>query len=321
MSTSPLRIIFAGTPDFAAVSLEALIGSNHEVIAVYTQPDRPSGRGRKLTPSPVKSLALAHNIPVYQPDNFKEEEPRETLASLQPDLMVVAAYGLILPKAVLATPSYGCINIHASLLPRWRGAAPIHRALMAGDKETGITIMQMDEGLDTGDMLLKKTCPISAQDTSGTLHDKLADLGAEALLESLKLLQQNALQAEPQDDQQACYAAKLSKAEGAVDWSKSARELERQVLGLNPWPVAYSEIQGERLRLWHAQSLEQTAEMPPGTIIAADKTGLQVATGQGVLEIDTAQLPGGKQLPISALFNARQDLFRPGNRFDTGNPS
>lgn len=318
MATRPLRIIFAGTPEFAATSLEALIQSEHQVVAVYTQPDRPAGRGRKLTPSAVKTVALKANIPVLQPLSLKEAAEQQQLAAFDADLMVVAAYGLLLPAAVLTAPKYGCINVHASLLPRWRGAAPIHRALMAGDQETGITIMQMDEGLDTGNMLLKLVCPITLEDTSGSLHDKLADLGAEALLVSLQQLLAGELQSVPQNDELACYAAKLTKAEGMIDWSQKASVLDLKVRGLNPWPVAYTELQGERLRIWHAQALDEDTDQAPGTVIAADKTGLKVATGCGVLEITQAQLPGGKQLPFPALLNARQDLFRPGNRFETG---
>lgn len=321
MSSQPLRIIFAGTPEFAAISLETLINSEHQVIAAYTQPDRPAGRGRKLTPSPVKVLAEKHGIPVYQPLNLKEQADQQQLADLKPDLMVVAAYGLLLPKVVLDTPTMGCINIHASLLPRWRGAAPIHRALIAGDAETGITIMQMNEGLDTGDMLLKLICPINAEDTSGSLHDRLADLGAEALIEGLKGIQAGSLIPEPQDDTQACYASKLTKAEGLINWSQPAEALEKQVKGLNPWPVAYTELNGERIRIWGANKVEQKSDMAAGTITIADKAGLQVATGYQLLEITHAQLAGGKQLPISALLNARQDLFRAGNRFASGESS
>ncbi|WP_210397960.1 methionyl-tRNA formyltransferase [Motiliproteus sediminis] len=316
MSHSPLRIIFAGTPEFAAVSLDALIQSDHQIVAVYTQPDRPAGRGRKLTPSPVKVAALEAGITVCQPLNFKDEEDRRLLASFDADLMIVAAYGLLLPKAVLQTPRLGCINIHASLLPRWRGAAPIHRALLADDSETGITIMQMDEGLDTGAMRLKLRCPIAADDTSGTLHDRLAELGAEALLDALEQLQRGTLPSEVQDSSQATYAHKLTKEEGLIDWQRPASELARQVRGLNPWPVAYSSLQGERVRVWEAQALEHGSDQQPGTLINADRDGLQVATGQGILSITRLQLPNARQLAVADLLNARQDLFRAGNRFD-----
>jgi len=315
MSTPPLRIIFAGTPEFAATSLEALIRSEHQIVAVYTQPDRPAGRGRKLTPSPVKLVAQAAGITVCQPENFKQPEAQAQLARFDADLMIVAAYGLLLPQAVLDTPRLGCINVHASLLPRWRGAAPIHRALLAGDDETGITIMQMDAGLDTGAMLFKLACPIDTDDTSGSLHDRLADLGAEALLDALELLQRGTLQGEPQDNAQATYAHKLSKNEGEVDWGRSARELERQIRGLNPWPVAYSELQGERVRIWGAEALPQPCDQPPGTLIDAGRDGLHVATGKGILSLTRLQLPNARQLDAADLLNARQDLFRAGNRF------
>ncbi|HEY5718405.1 MAG TPA: methionyl-tRNA formyltransferase [Motiliproteus sp.] len=315
MSSSPLRIIFAGTPEFAATSLVALIQSGHQVVAVYTQPDRPAGRGRKLTPSPVKVVAQEAGIKVCQPEHLKSSEALDELAQFDADLMVVAAYGLLLPQAVLDTPRLGCINIHASLLPRWRGAAPIHRALLAGDGETGITIMQMDAGLDTGDMLLKLPCPIEATDTSASLHDRLAELGADALLEALSRLQRGDLQPEPQDSSLANYAHKLTKDEGAIDWGRSAEELERQVRGLNPWPVAFSELQGERVRIWGAQALPLSSDFPPGTLIDMERDGLHVATGKGVLSLTRLQLPNARQLDAADLLNSRQDLFRAGNRF------
>lgn len=317
MSQKPLRIIFAGTPEFAAVSLDALIQSEHQIVAVYTQPDRPAGRGRKLTPSPVKKAALDAGITVCQPLNFKQQADRDLLASFDADLMIVAAYGLLLPKAVLETPRLGCLNIHASLLPRWRGAAPIHRALLANDTETGITIMQMDEGLDTGAMRLKLRCAIAEDDTSGSLHDRLAELGAEALLDALDQLQRDTLPSEAQDASLATYAHKLTKEEGLIDWHRPAAELARQVRGLNPWPVAYSSLQGERVRIWEAKALDKSCDHPAGTLIDADRDGLQVATGQGVLCITRLQLPNARQLAVADLLNARQDLFRAGNRFDS----
>ncbi|MDX1811781.1 MAG: methionyl-tRNA formyltransferase, partial [Gammaproteobacteria bacterium] len=233
-----MKIIYAGTPEFAAVALRALLKTSHEIIAVYTQPDRPAGRGRKLTPSAVKQVALEHNIPVYQPASLKDESAQQELANLNADIMVVAAYGLLLPKAVLDIPIRGCLNIHGSLLPRWRGAAPIQRAIEAGDAETGITIMQMDVGLDTGDMLLKKSCEITDADTTATLHDKLAELGGAAIVEALDLLEKNALPAEKQDDAQAVYAHKLNKAEAVVNWNESAAIIQRKIRAFNPWPVA-----------------------------------------------------------------------------------
>ena len=314
---TPLRIVFAGTPEFAATSLEALIGSEHEVVAVYTQPDRPAGRGKKLTASPVKELAVRSGINVCQPLSLKSDEERQQLAQLNADIMVVAAYGLLLPESILNTPRLGCINVHASLLPRWRGAAPIHRSLIAGDTETGITIMQMDKGLDTGDMLLKKTCPITPEDSSSSLHDRLAEIGATALIEALRQIQTGSITAEPQDNSLACYASKLLKAEGEIRWALSAEKLDRQIRGLNPWPVTYSQLNGERIRIWQGHVCEGQTDQRPGTIISADNDGLCVATGNGIIAITSLQLPGKKQLFIADLLNARQDLFRPGNRFDT----
>lgn len=317
MNQHPLRIVFAGTPEFAATSLKALINSPHQVVAVYTQPDRPAGRGKKLTSSPVKELALLSGVEVFQPLNLKSAEEQQQLAELNADIMVVAAYGLLLPESILNTPRLGCINVHASLLPRWRGAAPIHRSLIAGDKETGITIMQMDKGLDTGDMLHKLRCPISEDDYSGELHDRLSGLGATALLESLEKIVTGTVKSEKQDDTQACYAHKLLKAEGEIDWHQSAEKLDRKIRGLNPWPVAYSQLNGERVRIWEAYSLGEATDQRDGTLISADKEGLRVAAGHGIIVITRAQLPGKKQLPVTDLLNARQDLFRPGNRFES----
>ncbi|WP_207060751.1 methionyl-tRNA formyltransferase [Motiliproteus sp. SC1-56] len=317
METKPLRIVFAGTPAFAAASLDALLNTPHQLVGVYTQPDRPSGRGKKLTPSAVKLRAIEAGLTVFQPQSLKTPEAQAELAALEPDLMVVVAYGLLLPKAVLDIPRLGCINVHASLLPRWRGAAPIERALLAGDEETGITIMQMDEGLDTGDMLLKKRCPIAADDTSHKLHERLMGLGAEALDEALENIALGRAVPEPQDETRACYAAKLTKAEGALDWALPAAELDRRIRGLNPRPVAFSDLNGERVRIWDAFLTKESSERPPGELICAEKEGLKVATGSGVLVITRMQLPGKKQLPVADLLNARQDLFRAGNRFES----
>ncbi len=290
------RIVFAGTPEFSVAPLQALLDSEHEVVAVYTQPDRPAGRGRKLTPSPVKQLALAHQCPVYQPQTFKTPDAQAQLAELQADLMVVVAYGLILPQAVLDTPRLGCINIHASLLPRWRGAAPIQRAIQAGDSETGITIMQMDAGLDTGAMLYKLTTPISATDNAQTLHDRLSPLGAQALLTTLAQLE--SLQGEAQDNLQACYAAKLSKEEAHIDWSAPAQTIVRQIRAFNPWPMAFSYFQGEPLRLLDAQALSGPAHSQPGEIILLEKQGIDISASEGLVRITQLQ-PAGKK-PMSA---------------------
>ncbi|UTW10766.1 methionyl-tRNA formyltransferase [Marinobacterium rhizophilum] len=310
----PLRIVFAGTPDFAAASLQALFETHHDIIAVYTQPDRPAGRGRKLTPSPVKQLALEHGVAVFQPLSLKDAAAQQALADLKPDLMIVAAYGLLLPRVVLETPRLGCINVHASLLPRWRGAAPIHRALLAGDSETGITIMQMDVGLDTGDMLLKASCPILPEDNSGVLHDRLAALGASTLVQSLVAIQNGSCDREVQDNDQACYAHKLEKQEGNIDWQQSADYLARQVRGLAPWPVAFTQLDGTTLRIWAASALDTPSDAAPGTLIAADKTGISVACGQGVLRLTRVQLPGGTPLNSADIMNSRRDSFRLGTR-------
>lgn len=312
MSAQPLRIIFAGTPDFAVHSLQALLDTSHEVIAVYTQPDRPAGRGRKLTPSPVKSLALEQDIPVYQPLTLRDEDAQKELAALNADLMVVVAYGLILPQVVLDTPRLGCINVHGSLLPRWRGAAPIQRAIHLGDQETGVTIMQMEAGLDTGPMLLKTHLPIEADDTAQSLHDKLAQQGGDALKEAVDGLAAGTLTAEVQDDSLANYAEKLSKAEGELDWSKPAIELDRTVRAFNPWPIAWTLLDEATLRIWHAKAEATEHNQTPGTVISADKTGLVIACGEGALRISTLQLPGKKALSITDILNSGKQLFVPG---------
>ncbi len=299
-----LKIIFAGTPEFAARALDALLASPHRVLAVYTQPDRPAGRGRKLTPSPVKQRALAAGIEVRQPATLKDAAEQQALRELDADVMVVAAYGLLLPKAVLEIPRLGCINIHASLLPAWRGAAPIQRAILHGDRETGITIMQMDEGLDTGDILLMRACPIGEDDTAASLHDKLAELGAETLVEALDALAAGHLQARPQDHDQASYAHKLDKAEAWLEWDRPARELERRVRAFNPWPVAQTRYGDKTLRIWQARSLDEAPRAAPGTVIAAGKQGVDVATGEGVLRLLELQLPGGKPQPAASFVNA-----------------
>ncbi|RNM03263.1 methionyl-tRNA formyltransferase [Dickeya undicola] len=308
-----LRIIFAGTPDFAAQHLAALLSSEHEIVGVFTQPDRPAGRGNKLTPSPVKVLAEQHGIPVFQPKSLRPVENQQLVAELGADVMVVVAYGLILPQAVLDMPRLGCINVHGSLLPRWRGAAPIQRALWAGDTQTGVTIMQMDAGLDTGAMLHKIECPILPDDTSATLYDKLAQLGPQGLLDALVQLSTSQATAEIQDDNLATYAEKLSKEEARLDWQLSAQQLERCIRAFNPWPVSYFLIEEQPVKVWKAEVLNTSHQQQPGTILAADKDGIQIATADGVLNIQILQPSGKKAMSAQDLLNSRREWFTPGH--------
>lgn len=307
-----LRIIFAGTPDFAARHLEALISSEHQIVGVFTQPDRPAGRGKKLMPSPVKLLAESHDIPVFQPASLRQAENQQQVADLNADVMVVVAYGLILPKAVLDIPRLGCINVHGSLLPRWRGAAPIQRSLWAGDAETGVTIMQMDVGLDTGDMLYKLACPIEQTDTSASLYDKLAGLGPQGLLETLQQLASKTTQPEVQDESLATYAEKLSKEEARINWSLSAAQLERCIRAFNPWPMSWLEIEGQPLKIWSASVIDAPTSAQPGTILSVSKQGIQVATGEGVLNLESLQPAGKKAMTAQDLLNSRREWFEPG---------
>ncbi|WP_029590154.1 methionyl-tRNA formyltransferase [Franconibacter pulveris] len=307
-----LRIIFAGTPDFAARHLDALLSSAHQVVGVFTQPDRPAGRGKKLMPSPVKVLAQQHNLPVFQPASLRAAENQQLIADLEADVMVVVAYGLILPKAVLEMPRLGCINVHGSLLPRWRGAAPIQRSLWAGDEETGVTIMQMDVGLDTGDMLYKLACPITAQDTSASLYDKLAQLGPQGLLETLAQLAEGRAQPQVQDDALVTYAEKLSKEEAKLDWSLSAAQLERCIRAFNPWPMSYFLIDEQPVKVWQASVIPASGTNTPGTIIEANKQGIQVATAEGVLNLEILQPAGKKAMSAQDLLNSRREWFEPG---------
>ncbi|ULN64228.1 methionyl-tRNA formyltransferase [Vibrio gigantis] len=309
-----LRIVFAGTPDFAARHLAALLSSEHEVIAVYTQPDRPAGRGKKLTASPVKNIALENNIPVYQPENFKSDEAKQELADLNADIMVVVAYGLLLPQMVLDTPRLGCINVHGSILPRWRGAAPIQRSIWAGDKETGVTIMQMDIGLDTGDMLSIATLPIEATDTSASMYEKLAGLGPDALVECLSDIASGKAVAEKQDDELANYAKKLSKEEARISWSDDAAHIERCVRAFNPWPMSHFEAAENSIKVWQSRVAEQTSDKSAGTILQADKTGIYVATGQGVLVLEQLQVPGKKAMSVQDILNSRASWFEVGTQ-------
>nr|WP_276524745.1 methionyl-tRNA formyltransferase [Pantoea eucrina] len=306
-----MKIIFAGTPDFAARHLDALLASEHQVTGVFTQPDRPAGRGNKLTPGPVKVLAQTHGIPVFQPKSLRPEENQQLVADLQADIMVVVAYGLILPQAVLSMPRLGCVNVHGSLLPRWRGAAPIQRALWAGDSETGVTIMQMDAGLDTGDMLLKLNCPIGPDDTSASLYNRLAELGPQGLLQTLTMLATNRAQPEVQDNALATYAEKLSKEEARLDWTLPAAQLERCIRAFNPWPVSYFLIDDQPVKVWQATVLPHQ-DKQPGEILHADKQGIQIATADGVLNLLSLQPAGKKPMSAQDLLNSRREWFTPG---------
>ncbi len=303
-----MNIIYAGTPDFAVPALQALIESEHEVLAVYTQPDRPAGRGRKLQFGPVKQVAVDARIPVEQPLSLKNHEAQNILQSFQADVMVVAAYGLMLPQTVLDMPSYGCLNIHASLLPRWRGAAPIQRAIQAGDAQTGVTIMQMALGLDTGDMLYKTICPITADDTGQTIHDKLAADGAEAILTVLEQIEQKTLSPEKQDEALTCYAHKLSKQEAEIDWSQPARLIDQSIRAFNPWPVAYTLFNGKPLRLFMSSVLDETSRQAAGTVIDESAEGIKIATGEGVVNLTRLQLPGKKAMDVADFLNGHSLL-------------
>ncbi len=303
-----MRIVFAGTPDFAVPALTALLESDHQLVAVYTQPDRPSGRGRKLTASPVKQVAEQSGIAVYQPDSLREPDAIQALRDLQPELMVVVAYGLILPSEVLKIPSKDCINIHASLLPRWRGAAPIQRAIISGDQQTGVTIMRMQVTLDTGPILLTRTIPIQQQ-SSEQLFKQLAECGAEALMSVIPLIESATIQPQIQDDSLATYAKKISKEEARLDWQQPATVLARQIRGLNPWPVANTQLNHKTLKIWKAREvIESTnhSELKSGQILSKSTKQFQVKTGDGLLELLEVQLPGGKRLTASQFLNAHQ---------------
>ncbi|HEY6940794.1 methionyl-tRNA formyltransferase [Dokdonella sp.] len=306
--SKPLRLVFAGTPEFAVPSLAACLASGVEVVAVYTQPDRPAGRGRRLAASPVKQAALAANVPVEQPETLRDAAARERLAAYAPDLVVVVAYGLILPKTVLALPRLGCWNVHASLLPRWRGAAPIQRAILAGDSETGVDLMRMEAGLDTGPVLLEARTPIAPDDTGGSLHDRLAVLGAATLAEGLaRLLRGDPPAPTAQREDGVVYAHKLDKAEARLDWDEPADVLARKVRAFDPWPVAEAVIDGERMRIWSAQAIEGDVDGPTGRIVAAGRDSIDVATGAGALRITELQREGGRRIRVRDWLNARRD--------------
>lgn len=298
-----LNIIFAGTPEFAASALQACISSQHNVVAVFTQPDRPAGRGRKIQFGPVKQLAIDAGIPVFQPKVLAQEQCTQ-IETIQADVMLVSAYGLLLPKQVLAAPKLGCINIHASLLPRWRGAAPIQRAIIAGDEETGISIMQMVEGLDAGPVLKKFVCKIATTDTGTSLHDQLAGMAASEIVGVLQGLQENNLTAKKQDGAQVTYAKKLSKQEANINWQQSALEIERKIRAFNSWPIAYTYLKQQRIRIWEAQISTTNSDLQPGSILSNDKQSIEVATGDGVLKVNALQLAGGKVISVLDFINA-----------------
>ncbi len=308
--TQPLRIIFAGTPDFAARHLQALIQSEHQIVGVYSQPDRPAGRGKKLKASEVKALALEHNLPVFQPQSLKNDDALVELKNLNADIMIVVAYGLILPKAILEAPRLGCLNVHGSILPRWRGAAPIQRAIWAGDEQTGVTIMQMDEGLDTGDMLHISRCAINADETSASLYTKLAELGPDALIETVNKLAKGELKAEPQNDELANYAKKLSKDEANIDWSMDAAQIERNIRSFNPWPVCFTQMGEQTVKIYQAQVVDQTGNA--GQVLSSDKTGVVVACGKHAICITQLQPQGKKPMAISDFLNGRSNWVTPG---------
>ena len=307
-----MRVIFAGTPDFAASALAALIEAGHEILVVLTQPDRPKGRGMKLTPSPVKTLALQHNLPVWQPENLKDTAVQQQLRDLQADVMVVAAYGLLLPAAVLSIPEHGCLNIHASLLPRWRGAAPIQRAIEAGDVESGVCIMQMDVGLDTGDVLLSRNTPITDDTTAAQLHDALAVVGAEAIVEALAKLPE--LTAVPQPETGVTYAQKLSKADAEIDWALGAKQIHNKIRALNPVPGAWSSLNGQVIKVWASSVLEMSSTAVGGSIVGVDKQGIAVQTGEGVVLITELQASGSKRMAAAAFVAGHADLL--GQKFE-----
>lgn len=316
MSLETLRIVFAGTPEFSATSLAQLLAHKANVVGVFTQPDRPAGRGQKLHASPVKQLAEQSHIPIFQPENFKSSEARDALKNCRADVMVVVAYGLLLPKSILELPRLGCVNVHASLLPQYRGAAPIQQVILSGDLQTGVTLMQMDEGLDTGDMLLSARCDITTEETGGSLHDKLAQIGSELLISGLSQLAKGQLTPRPQDNNSASYASKITKTDCRIDWQQPAKIIDRKIRAFNPWPIAYTVLNNERVRAWQAEVLEDSTKETPGTICQVDKQGIVVATGDGLLRLTQIQKAGGKVLSVAEVLNANRKDLAVGYCFD-----
>lgn len=313
-----MRVIFAGTPDFAATHLQAILENDrYQLVAIYTQPDRPAGRGKKITQSPVKKLALANDIQLEQPASLTDIKTQETIARLEADVLIVVAYGLILPQAVLDIPRLGCINVHGSILPKWRGAAPIQRAIEAGDRETGVTVMQMDVGLDTGPMLTTSQCTIDDKETSASLYSKLAVLGAQALINTLEKMRSGTAVGIAQDSTQSSYADKIAKQESLIDWSASVTEIERRVRAFNPFPAAYSLVNGQRIKIWLASADSRDYHGVPGEILSADDDGLLVKCGNGALLISTIQLAGKSKMYVAEALKSRASLFSPGNRLGT----
>ncbi len=311
-----LNIIFAGTPEFSAVILQALLQSKHNVQCVYTQPDKPTGRGQRLGISATKALALQHQLPIQQPTTLKNAEAYATLAHLNPDIIIVAAYGFLIPQPILDLPKYGCLNVHASLLPRWRGASPIQQAILHQDKISGISIMQMEAGLDTGDVLKTADCPIYKKDTSQELHDRLAPLGATTLLETLDLLEEGKLSPLKQDDTLATYAPKITKANARIDWTETTATIQAKIQAYSPWPIAFTHFNEKTIRIYQSTPIDSTNTLEPGTILSADKSGIQVTTGDGVISLLILQMPGGKKLGVADLLNAKSAIFASGNRLN-----
>lgn len=309
---SGLNLVFAGTPAFGLPCLEALVQSSHYLKAIYTQPDRPSGRGRKMQASDVKTWALAHDKPIFQPINFKDPATVAELAALKPDVLIVIAYGLILPKTVLTIPKFGCINVHASLLPAWRGASPIQQAILHGDRISGVTIMQMDAGMDTGDMLVQAKCEVTEEDTAETLHNKLAEISVAPLLATIDALNHHQISPQKQGDEGISYAPKITKEQAEISWAAPARTISRQIRAYNPWPIAYTKMGQDILRIHQASIIQSSSGAVPGTILSMDKKGMIIAAGEDCICIEMLQFSGGKVLKVADWLNAKSKSLQTG---------